>query len=326
MSKVKKAYEEEANENEFLEEEFGEPIVEDIVDVDLDDEDEKDISSSNNEEAEIEEVELEEVELEEHEDMEEEKGKSTSGKNKLVAILVGIVGVGIVVGMGAFIYGIYSDIANNPQTPIPPSVSTKIDSALNATKNTADEAPSVSNADMYGVTKVEGKVINQDPQDSSNMYGVPNKVVSSTSSSVVPATEAIQREALLQKERETTSIPSNGEGAEYYGIPKEEKTAENGLTGVETELMGISGKTNLDIQKGGVCELSVKYETNKEYVYYIFRGGEFIPVFKDEKWDKKGVVLGQKVVAESYAPIEKFIEVEKGKYLPSEMFSKCEPF
>jgi hypothetical protein len=144
------------------------------------------------------------------------------------------------------------------------------------------------------------------------MYGVP-----STPPENMAVIKTEQKRA-MKRERESVA---NSDG-DIYGV----KSPTDNLTGVETELMGIDGKKQLSIKNGGVCELSVKYSPDEEYVYYVFKGGEFIPVFEDKKWDGRGIKVDAKIVAESYAPIEKFIEVEKGKYLPSEMFSKCEEF
>lgn len=97
------------------------------------------------------------------------------------------------------------------------------------------------------------------------------------------------------------------------------------LTGVELEMMGVSSKS-VSSDKGGVCDLSVKYKTDIEYVYYLFDGKEYIPAFKDKNWDGKGIKLHNREVSISHDPINNFTEIEEGKFIPSEVFSQCSAF
>ncbi len=99
------------------------------------------------------------------------------------------------------------------------------------------------------------------------------------------------------------------------------------VSAVEEEMMGTATKDGaFEHNQGGVCDLSVKFKPSISYVYYVLEGETYVPAFKKKDWDGRGVLVEQRVVTLSYDNINKFTEVEEGKFIPSEMFSKCSAF
>jgi len=110
----------------------------------------------------------------------------------------------------------------------------------------------------------------------------------------------------------------------FYSDLKDEENAPP--SPIEKEIMGMARKGMITSEKGGVCFLSIEFEKGKEYVYYLFVNGEYVPAFDTESWNGKGVVVGRKIVVKGHDLKNKMSELEDGKFLPTEMFSECTVF
>jgi len=150
------------------------------------------------------------------------------------------------------------------------------------------------------------------PEPEGNVYGIPPVDTAVNSDSEV--IEHTGQEEPMASEEQVKPI--------LYGEPDEKAP----VTAVESEMMGISNKNGaFDSNAGGVCDLSVKFKPDS-YIYYILEGETYVPIFKKADWDGKGIQIDTRVVTLSYDNINKFTEIEKGKFIPSEMFSKCSAF
>ena len=76
--------------------------------------------------------------------------------------------------------------------------------------------------------------------------------------------------------------------------------------------------------KTAQCFTKGKY-INKEVVYYVFNAklDKYVPVFERADWDKRGYKLPDKIISEDLDDNKNMLEVEKGKWLPLKLFSKC---
>lgn len=264
-------------------------------------------------------VKKEELFTEEEVDNETKRASWKSNPRVLKYVKYGMffVAVAIIIIVVAFVYDIYRGLTTKPASLEQVNASRVVE-IPSLSKDKRKSTPPISLADKYGVSKskalsavADEKVKPREKKKADNIYGVPE----------IEEGFSLSKNAIIDKDIR----PANSPTEEHTFASKDRRTNTIPLSGVETELMGISEKNHGDIQNGGTCELSVKFKANDEYIYYIAVENGFIPIFKDKNWDGKGIVVPAKIVAESYAPVDNFIEIEKGKFLPSEMFSKCTP-
>lgn len=84
---------------------------------------------------------------------------------------------------------------------------------------------------------------------------------------------------------------------------------------------------NIDTESnnGGVCNVAKEYVGHK-YVYFIQRGKEYVPAFRNPNWDNKGVLLERRMVVVHSDDEAGYVDIGKGHYLPVEFFSSCSVF
>lgn len=254
---------------------------------------------------------------------EDEAPKKKSGKrgNKTVLVTVGFV-VFLLGVVGWLVLSVYSDMqkeiaenrpvqtqayANEVQTQSPSATPENLASTYLAQDK--EKLPPKTLNEEYSVPQAE-----TEPQ---NAYGVP-ELASNEQTGVNTKNNAWDTNTKVKE-----NIVKSEYKEEFYG----ETTDSTSVSAVESEMMGISTKNgNFESNQGGVCDLSVKFKPSIEYVYYVLEGNNYVPVFKKKDWDGKGIIVDQRVVTLSYDNINKFTEIEKGKFIPSEMFSKCSAF
>lgn len=234
--------------------------------------------------------------------------KEGGGKGKSILIF-SIFGLAIVGFVGWMFLSVYMDMkkesvdydtstASVKYADAPSYSETKDSTSYEATQNTQTAL-----AQEYGV--------NQTQEEPQNAYGVPVESRQSQEGDWDTATAKAEME-------------SNNEYKEdFYG---EEKDSAH-VSSVEAEMMGTATEDGaFESNNGGVCDLSTRFTPNVEYIYYVLEGETYIPVFKKKDWNGEGIVVDTRVVTLSYDNINKFTEIEKGKFIPSEMFSKCSAF
>ena len=242
--------------------------------------------------------------------------KKESGKKSNTPIIIGAV---FVVGILGFIFwmvmSVYSEMtqetslttqAQPAQVVLEEQVVTPSDGQNNtASSFVADDKSKNGLAEQYASSQKQ-------VEPEANAYGVP------------PVDTAVDgdSEVIEHTGEEEPMASTEQEKPILYGEPDEKAP----VTAVESEMMGISSKNGtFDSNAGGVCDLSVKFKPDS-YIYYILEGETYVPIFKKADWDGKGIQIDTRVVTLSYDNINKFTEIEKGKFIPSEMFSKCSAF
>ena len=123
------------------------------------------------------------------------------------------------------------------------------------------------------------------------------------------------------KEARTASVEMEEVGVENSNI---HVSAKENIPSAEKEIMGLTKP--IKAKQGGVCDLSIKYKLHLEYIPYRKIDNQYIPAFKLGSWDKKGMKLSRRVVVLGHDKKHRFTEIEKGIYLPSEMFSQCSSY